>query len=66
VNGKLDWSGSSSDVTINIKTIRGLSPRENHTDRAIAACRLSYCQLLRIEGAVWSVWRIPTALISVL
>jgi hypothetical protein len=35
-------------------TLRGLSPRANYTDRATAACRRSYCQLLRIEGATWS------------
>jgi hypothetical protein len=28
---------------------RSLSPRVNYTDRAIAACRRSYCQLLRME-----------------
>jgi hypothetical protein len=27
----------------------GLSPRENHTDRATAACRRSKCQLSRIK-----------------
>jgi hypothetical protein len=27
--------------------------------------RMSNCQLLRIEGATWSAWRIPTALFSV-
>jgi hypothetical protein len=30
---------------------RGLSPQANYTVRAITACRRSYCQLLRIEGA---------------
>jgi hypothetical protein len=30
--------------------LRGLSPRANCTDRAAAASRRSYCQLLRIEG----------------
>jgi hypothetical protein len=30
--------------------LRGLSARANYTDRATAACRRSYCQLLRIEG----------------
>jgi hypothetical protein len=30
-----------------------------------AACRRSDCQLLRIEGATWSAWRIPTAVFSV-
>jgi hypothetical protein len=34
--------------------IRGLSPRANYKDRATAACRRIYCQLLRIEGATWS------------
>jgi hypothetical protein len=29
--------------------LRGLSPRENYTDRATAACRGRYCELLRIE-----------------
>jgi hypothetical protein len=39
----------------------GLSPRVNYTDRATAACRRSDCELLRIQGATWSAWRIPTA-----
>jgi hypothetical protein len=30
--------------------LRGLSPRANYTDRTTAACRRSYCHLLRIEG----------------
>jgi hypothetical protein len=30
--------------------LRGLSPRANYTDRATAACRRSWCQLLRIRG----------------
>ena len=33
-----------------IKKLRGLSPRANYTDRAAAAGRRSYCQLLRVEG----------------
>jgi hypothetical protein len=45
--------------------LHGLSPRANYTDRATAACRRSGCQLLRIEGATWSAWRIPTAVLSV-
>jgi hypothetical protein len=36
------------------KNLHGLSPRANYTDRATAACRRSDCQLLRIEGAMWS------------
>jgi hypothetical protein len=42
-----------------------LSPRANYTDRSTAACRRSNCQLLRIDGATWSAWRIPTAVFSV-
>jgi hypothetical protein len=30
-----------------------------------AACRQSDCQLLQIKGAMWSAWRIPTAVFSV-
>jgi hypothetical protein len=30
--------------------LHGLSPRENYTDRATAACRRGDCQLLRKEG----------------
>jgi hypothetical protein len=33
--------------------------------RATAACRRSDCQLLRVEGAKWAAWRIPTAVFSV-
>jgi hypothetical protein len=47
------------------KKLHGLSPRANYTDQATAACRRSDCQLLRIEGAMWSAWRIPTAVFSV-
>jgi hypothetical protein len=47
------------------KQYSGLSPRANYTDRATVACRRSDCQLLRIEGATWSAWRIPTAVFSV-
>jgi hypothetical protein len=56
---------------VNIDTIKkknklsGLSPRANYTDRANAACRWRYCQRLLTEGATWSAWRIPTAVISV-
>jgi hypothetical protein len=45
--------------------LHGLSARANYTDRATAACRRSDCQLLRIEGATWSAWQIPTAVFSV-
>jgi hypothetical protein len=45
--------------------LHGLSPRANYTDRATAACRRSDCQPLRIEGAKWSAWLIPTAVFSV-
>jgi hypothetical protein len=39
--------------------------RAHDTGRATAAWRRSDCQLLRIEGATWSAWRIPTAVFSV-
>jgi hypothetical protein len=44
--------------------LHGLSPRANYTDRGTAACRQSDCQLVRIEGAMWSAWRIPPAIFS--
>jgi hypothetical protein len=47
------------------KKLHGLGPRANYTDRATTACRWSDCQLLWIEGATWSAWRIPTAVFSV-
>jgi hypothetical protein len=45
--------------------LHGLSPRANYTDRATAACRRRDCQLLRIKGAKWSAWRIPSGVFSV-
>jgi hypothetical protein len=50
---------------LNWTELHGPSPRANYTDRATAACRRSDCQRLRINGATWSAWRIPTALFSV-
>jgi hypothetical protein len=47
------------------QTLHGLSPRANYTDRATAACRRSDCQLVRIEGATWSAWLVPTAVFLV-
>jgi hypothetical protein len=44
--------------------LHGLSPQATYTDRATAACRRSDCQLLRIQGATWTVWRIPMAVFS--
>jgi hypothetical protein len=42
--------------------LRGFSPQASYTDRATAACRRSQCQLLRIDGVVWSAQRIPTSI----
>jgi hypothetical protein len=45
------------DIKLKLKKklkLHGLSPRANYTDRATAACRRSDCQLLWIEGAMWS------------
>jgi hypothetical protein len=47
------------------KNLHGLSPPANYTDRATAVCQRSDCQLLKIKGATWSAWRIPTAVFSV-
>jgi hypothetical protein len=56
---------SIPDENALLKTkLRGLSPRANYTERETAACRQSYCQLLRLDGATWSKWRIPTAVFS--
>jgi hypothetical protein len=44
-------------VTIIWTKLCGLSPRANYTDH--------HCQIFRIDGAVWSVWRIPTVVFSV-
>jgi hypothetical protein len=56
---------SETHISTIKKKLHGLSPRANYTDLATAACRRSDCQLLRIEGATWSAWRIPTAVFSV-
>jgi hypothetical protein len=45
------------------KDLRGLSPRTNYTDRAIAYCRRKG-QLLRVDGVAWSTQRIPTVAFS--
>jgi hypothetical protein len=45
----------------NIYKETGFSQQASYTDRVTAACRRSYCQLLRIEGAEWSAQRFPTA-----
>jgi hypothetical protein len=52
-------------LLLSLLLLRDFSPRPNYTDRATAACRQSYCQLLRIEGVAWSVQWIPTAVISI-
>jgi hypothetical protein len=49
-----DDSDSTKQTNKQTNKLHGLSPRANYTDRATAACRRSDCQLLRIEGAMWS------------
>jgi hypothetical protein len=44
--------------------LRGLSPLATYANWATVAYRRSKCQLLRIEGAMWSAWLIPTAVFS--
>jgi hypothetical protein len=51
--------GSKNWIKSSKTKLRGLSPRMNYIDWATAACRRSYCQLLRVEGTTWSAWRIP-------
>jgi hypothetical protein len=64
--GLTQWTRAINLLITKKKTkLHGLSPRANYTDREKAACRRSDCQLLRIEGATWSAWRIPTAVFSV-
>jgi hypothetical protein len=46
------------------KNLRGLSPLASSTNRVTAACRRSYCQLMRLEGFEWSAQRIPPAVFS--
>jgi hypothetical protein len=53
------WSVSPKLVFYHMAVLKktklhGLSPRANYTDRATAACHRSDCQLVRIEGAMWS------------
>jgi hypothetical protein len=59
------WHRHILTITRGGKKLRGLSPRANYTDQATAACRWSDCQLLRLKGARWSAWLIPTAVFSV-
>jgi hypothetical protein len=58
------WRFNLHTFTYKLK-LHGLSPRANYTDRATAASRRSGCQILRMKGATWSAWRIPTAVFSV-
>jgi hypothetical protein len=60
-----EFSGAKSHTYTKKKKLRVLSPRANYTDRATTACRWSYCQLLLIEGVVWSAQRFPTVIFSV-
>ena len=50
ISGVTDVGLLNVTVMHSIHKLRGLSPRANYTDRAAAAGRLSYCQLLPIEG----------------
>jgi hypothetical protein len=66
LSSKQSQSASFSLTHVQYKKtkLHGLSPRANYTDQATAACRRSDYQLVRIEGATWSVWRIPPAVFS--
>jgi hypothetical protein len=43
---------------VKLTKFRGLSPPANYTYRAAASCRLTKCQLLRMEGVGWSSRRV--------
>jgi hypothetical protein len=58
-------SGDLLAIVTKKTKLHGLTQRANYTDRATAACRRSDCQLLRIQGATWSAWQIPTAVFSI-
>jgi hypothetical protein len=59
------WAVQLSWLTATLWTVNCLIQlKANHKPNA-TACRRSNCQLLRIEGAKWSAWRIPTAVFSV-
>jgi hypothetical protein len=61
-----DPDSERTNTSVGNKTkLHGLSPRANYTDRATAACRRSDCQLVRIEGATWSAWRMPPGVFSI-
>jgi hypothetical protein len=60
LNGTLVFVAPFAQCLAKIKyKLRGLSPRAKYTDRATAVCRRSSCQLLQIDCATWSAWRIP-------
>jgi hypothetical protein len=47
-----------------IKELRDFSLRTNYTDRSTTACRPSKCQLLRIDGVIYSAQQITTVVFS--
>jgi hypothetical protein len=60
ISALVNKSCSSTKLKTKLNSV-AFSPQANYTDRATAACRRSWCQLLRIEGVVWSAQWIPTA-----
>jgi hypothetical protein len=48
------FSASAPTHKLSLEKLGGLTSLANYTDRAIAARRRTYCQLLWIEGATWS------------
>jgi hypothetical protein len=63
ISEKLIAEAGDSSGTHKTKKLNSVafSPQATYTDRASAACRRSYSQLLRIEGVAWSVQWIPKA-----
>jgi hypothetical protein len=60
----IQFTSLEMKLKLKLTKLRGLIPRANYTDRTTAACRRSWCRLLRIEGATWSAWGIPPAVFS--
>jgi hypothetical protein len=55
------WPDLPSEVSYGTVYKLNQTPRANYTDWAAAACLRRYFQILWIEGATWSAWRILTA-----
>jgi hypothetical protein len=60
-----DISEHSSKKNTKTNKLCGLNPRANYTTEWLPFIGNVSSNFLRIEGATWSVWRIPEAVISI-